>query len=345
MMKYNVLPNTDIKVSKICLGTMTYGRQNSEDDGHQQLDYALEKGVNFIDTAEMYPVPAEATRYGNTERIIGSWIKKSGKRNDIVLATKIAGPGDYTKHIRTTGFSENALNEAVENSLKRLQTDFIDLYQLHWPDRNTNKFGVRGFKPMTNEKWEDNFKEVLHSLDKIMKSGKIRHIGLSNENPWGMMRFLEESKNDLPRMITIQNPYSLLNRQFEVGNAEVSIRENVGLLAYSPLGCGVLSGKYIQKKDKENSRLNLFKRFVRYSSNQSTEATKMYLEIAQRNDISLTKMALAFINQQPFVTSNIIGATNLSQLQENIDSVELELSFDVLKEIDSVHETIPDPAT
>ena len=345
MMKYNVLPNTDIKVSKICLGTMTYGRQNSEDDGHQQLDYALEKGVNFIDTAEMYPVPAEATRYGNTERIIGSWIKKSGKRNDIVLATKIAGPGDYTKHIRTTGFSESALNEAVENSLKRLQTDFIDLYQLHWPDRNTNKFGVRGFKPMTNEKWEDNFKEVLHSLNKIMKSGKIRHIGLSNENPWGMMRFLEESKNDLPRMITIQNPYSLLNRQFEVGNAEVSIRENVGLLAYSPLGCGVLSGKYIQKKDKENSRLNLFKRFVRYSSNQSTEATKMYLEIAQRNDISLTKMALAFINQQPFVTSNIIGATNLSQLQENIDSVDVELSTDVLKEIDSVHETIPDPAT
>lgn len=344
-MKYNVLPNTDIKVSKICLGTMTYGRQNSEEDGHQQLDYALEKGINFIDTAEMYPVPAEATRYGNTERIIGSWIKKSGKRNDIVLATKIAGPGDYTKHIRSTGFSESALNEAVENSLKRLQTDFIDLYQLHWPDRNTNKFGVRGFKPMTNEKWEDNFKAILHYLDKIMKSGKIRHIGLSNENPWGMMRFLEESKNDLPRMITIQNPYSLLNRQFEVGNAEVSIRENVGLLAYSPLGCGVLTGKYIQKKDNENSRLNLFKRFVRYSSNQSTEATKMYLEIAQRNDISLTKMALAFINQQPFVTSNIIGATNLSQLQENIESVEVELSNDVLKEIDSVHETIPDPAT
>ncbi len=344
-MKYNVLPNTDIKVSKICLGTMTYGRQNSEEDGHQQLDFALEKGINFIDTAEMYPVPAEATRYGNTERIIGSWIKKSGKRNDIVLATKIAGPGDYTKHIRTTGFSESALNEAVENSLKRLQTDFIDLYQLHWPDRNTNKFGVRGFKPMTNEKWKDNFKAILHYLDKIMKSGKIRHIGLSNENPWGMMRFLEESKNDLPRMITIQNPYSLLNRQFEVGNAEVSIRENVGLLAYSPLGCGVLTGKYIQKKDNENSRLNLFKRFVRYSSNQSTEATKMYLEIAQRNDISLTKMALAFINQQPFVTSNIIGATNLSQLQENIDSVEVELSNDVLKEIDSVHETIPDPAT
>jgi len=345
MMKYNVLPNTDIKVSKICLGTMTYGRQNSEDDGHEQINYAIERGVNFIDTAEMYPVPAEATRYGNTERIIGTWIKNSGKRNDIVLASKIAGPGDYTKHIRTTGFSEKALNEAVENSLKRLQTDYIDLYQLHWPDRNTNKFGIRGFKHQDHESWEDNFNEVLYSLDKLIKSGKIRYIGLSNENPWGMMRFIEESKKNLPRMITIQNPYSLLNRQFEVGNAEVSMRENIGLLAYSPLGCGVLSGKYIQKKDQENSRLNLFKRFVRYSSNQSTEATKLYLEIAQQNSISLTKMALAFINQQPFVTSNIIGATNLEQLKENIDSVEIDLNQNTLKEIEKVHELIPDPAT
>ena len=345
MMKYKLLPHTNIKVSTICLGTMTYGRQNSEIDGHQQLDYALDHGVNFIDTAEMYPVPAEATRYGNTERIIGTWIKKSRKRNDIVLATKIAGPGDYTKHIRTTGFSENSLNEAVENSLKRLQTDYIDLYQLHWPDRNTNKFGIRGFKHQKNESWEDNFKEVLHSLDKLIKSGKIRQVGLSNENPWGVMRFLEESKNNLPRMITIQNPYSLLNRQFEVGNAEISIRENIGLLAYSPLGCGVLSGKYIQKKDKKNSRLNLFKRFVRYSSKQSTEATKMYLEIAQKNNMSLTKMALAFINQQPFVTSNIIGATNLEQLKENIDSIKIELKSETLKEIEKVHELIPDPAT
>ena len=345
MMKYKLLPHTNIKVSTICLGTMTYGRQNSEIDGHQQLDYALDHGVNFIDTAEMYPVPAEATRYGNTERIIGTWIKKYRKRNDIVLATKIAGPGDYTKHIRTTGFSENSLNEAVENSLKRLQTDYIDLYQLHWPDRNTNKFGIRGFKHQKNESWEDNFKEVLHSLDKLIKTGKIRQVGLSNENPWGVMRFLEESKNKLPRMITIQNPYSLLNRQFEVGNAEVSIRENIGLLAYSPLGCGVLSGKYIQKKDKKNSRLNLFKRFVRYSSKQSTEATKMYLEIAQKNNMSLTKMALAFINQQPFVTSNIIGATNLEQLKENIDSIKIELKSETLKEIEKVHELIPDPAT
>ena len=344
-MKYKLLPNTQIEVSCICLGTMTFGRQNTENDGHQQLDYAFDHGVNFIDTAEMYPVPAEATRYGNTERIIGSWIKKSGKRKNIVLATKIAGPGDYTKHIRTTGFSEKSINEAVDNSLSRLQTDYIDLYQLHWPDRNTNKFGIRGFRYKENEIWEDNFKEILFSLNKIIKSGKIRHIGVSNENPWGVMRFLEESKNDLPRLITIQNPYSLLNRQFEVGNAEVSLRENVGLLAYSPLGCGVLSGKYVEKKDSPNSRLNLFKRFVRYSSKQSTEATKMYLEIARNNGISLSHLALAFINHQPFVTSNIIGATNIEQLKENIDSVEITLTPEILRHIEKVHELIPDPAT
>ena len=344
-MKYKLLPNTKIEVSCICLGTMTFGRQNTENDGHQQLDYAFDHGVNFIDTAEMYPVPAEATRYGITERIIGSWIKKSGKRKNIVLATKIAGPGDYTKHIRTTGFSEKSINEAVDNSLSRLQTDYIDLYQLHWPDRNTNKFGIRGFRYKENEIWEDNFKEILFSLNKIIKSGKIRHIGVSNENPWGVMRFLEESKNDLPRLITIQNPYSLLNRQFEVGNAEVSLRENVGLLAYSPLGCGVLSGKYVEKKDSPNSRLNLFKRFVRYSSKQSTEATKMYLEIARNNGISLSHLALAFINHQPFVTSNIIGATNIEQLKENIDSVQITLTPEILRQIEKVHELIPDPAT
>tara|TARA_B100000513_G_scaffold195724_1_gene127143 strand:+ start:1746 stop:2780 length:1035 start_codon:yes stop_codon:yes gene_type:complete len=344
-MKYNLLPNTDITVSKICLGTMTWGKQNSEAEGHQQMDFAFDKGVNFFDTAELYPVPAEAETYGETEKIIGTWFKKKGLRDKVILASKIAGPGAYTKHIRSTGFSKNALIEALDQSLKRLQTDYIDLYQLHWPERYTNTFGIRGFKSSPSEKWADNFHEILLVLDQLIKSGKIRHVGLSNENPWGVMRFLEESKMNLPRMITIQNSYSLLNRQFEVGNAEVSVRENIGLLAYSPLACGVLSGKYIQGTDNPSSRLNLFTRFIRYSSNQSTEATRRYLKLADNNNLTLAQMALAFVNQQPFVTSNIIGATNLTQLQENIDSINIELSNEVLYGIEKIHQEIPDPST
>jgi aryl-alcohol dehydrogenase-like predicted oxidoreductase len=344
-MKYSFLPNTSIKISKICLGTMTWGKQNSEAEGHQQMDFAFDKGINFFDTAELYPVPAEAETYGETERIIGTWFKKTGLRDKIILASKIAGPGAYTKHIRSTGFSKDALIEALDQSLKRLQTDYIDLYQLHWPERYTNTFGIRGFKPSSSEKWADNFHETLLVLDQLIKSGKIRHVGLSNENPWGVMRFLEESKKNLPRMITIQNSYSLLNRQFEVGNAEVSVRENIGLLAYSPLACGVLSGKYIQGTDNPSSRLNLFTRFIRYSSNQSTEATKRYLKLAENNNLTLAQMALAFVNQQPFVTSNIIGATNLTQLEENIDSINVELSDEVLYGIEKIHQEIPDPST
>ena len=344
-MKYNLLPNTDITVSKICLGTMTWGKQNSESEGHQQMDFAFDKGVNFFDTAELYPVPAEAETYGETERIIGTWFKKTGLRDKIILASKIAGPGAYTKHIRSTGFSKDALIEALDQSLNRLQTDYIDLYQLHWPERYTNTFGIRGFKPSSSEKWADNFHEILLALDQLIKSGKIRHVGLSNENPWGVMRFLEESKKNLPRMITIQNSYSLLNRQFEVGNSEVSVRENIGLLAYSPLACGVLSGKYIQGKDNPSSRLNLFTRFIRYSSNQSTEATRRYLKLAENNNLTLAQMALAFVNQQPFVTSNIIGATNLTQLEENIDSINVELSDEVVYGIEKIHQEIPDPST
>ena len=344
-MKFKKLPFTDIQVSEICLGTMTFGKQNTESEGHQQLDYALSRGVNFIDTAELYPVPAEAKTYGETERIIGNWIKKNNNRSSIILASKIAGPGAYTKHIRTTGFSKSALKEAVNDSLKRLQTDFIDLYQLHWPERFTNTFGTRGYKHISKEKWEDNFSEILFNLNELIKEGKIRHIGLSNENPWGVMRFLEESKQSLPRMITIQNSYSLLNRQFEVGNAEISMREKIGLLAYSPLACGVLTGKYIEGKDAANSRLNLFKRFVRYSSNQSTLATKKYLALANELGISLTHMALAFVNQQTFVTSNIIGATNMNQLKENIDSIDVELNPNTVNAINEIHEEIPDPST
>ena len=344
-MKFKKLPFTDIQVSEICLGTMTFGKQNTESEGHQQLDYAVSRGINFIDTAELYPVPAEAETYGETERIIGNWIKKNNNRSSIILASKIAGPGAYTKHIRTTGFSKSAIKEAVNDSLKRLQTDYIDLYQLHWPERFTNTFGTRGYKHISKEKWEDNFSEILLNLNELIKEGKIRHIGLSNENPWGVMRFLEESKQSLPRMITIQNSYSLLNRQFEVGNAEISMREKIGLLAYSPLACGVLTGKYIEGKDAANSRLNLFKRFVRYSSDQSTLATKKYLALANELGISLTHMALAFVNQQTFVTSNIIGATNMNQLKENIDSIDIELNPNTVNAINEIHEEIPDPST
>ena len=344
-MKYTTLPNTNIKVSKICLGSMTWGNQNTEAEGHAQLDYAFEQGVNFIDTAELYPVPAEAKTSGRTSEIVGTWLQKTGNRDSVILASKIAGSGEYTAHIRTTGFSPEAINEAVNKELKRLQTDYIDLYQLHWPERQTNSFGIRDYKHNPNDAWEDNFNQVLQTLDGIIKEGKIRHVGLSNEKAWGTMRYLEEYKmHDLPRMITIQNAYSLLNRTFEGDIAEVSIRENIGLLAYSPLANGVLTGKYIEGKDAPNSRLNLFTHFKRYGSDQSAIATKRYLQIAKDYGISLTKLSLAFINNQPFITSNIIGATNLDQLKENIESINLELSKEILHQINTVHAEIPNPA-
>lgn len=341
-MKYTTLPNTDIKVSKVCLGTMTWGNQNTEAEGHLQLDYALSQGINFIDTAELYPVPATAETQGQTSNIIGTWLKKTRNRNKVIIASKIAGPGDYTAHIRTNGFSKEGLHEAITKELKRLQTDYIDLYQLHWPERDTNRFGVRDFKLDTS--WEDNFNEILHSLDTEIKAGIIRHIGVSNENSWGTMRYMEESKKGLPRMITIQNAYSLINRVFEGDLAEVSLRENLGLLAYSPMAFGVLSGKYIKGTAADNARLKLFPRFARYSSEQSTKATKRYLKIAEDNGLTLAQMSLAFVNQQPFVTSNIIGATKLAQLKENIDSINITLSEDVLKQINEVHAAIPNPA-
>jgi aryl-alcohol dehydrogenase-like predicted oxidoreductase len=344
-MKYTTLPNTDIKVSKICLGTMTWGNQNTQDEGFSQMDLALEKGVNFFDVAELYPVPATAETYAETERIIGNWFTKTGHRDKVVLASKIAGPGDYTSHIRTSGFSKEALNEAVNDSLKRLQTDYLDLYQLHWPERATKMFGVRDYTHNANEQWEDNFNEVLHSLDEIIKSGKIRHVGISNEGAWGTMRYLQESKqHNLPRMVTIQNAYSLLCRPFEGDLAEVAHRENIGLLAYSPMAFGVLSGKYVKGTAADNARLKLFPRFARYSSEKATEATKRYLKIAEDNGMSLAQMALAFVNERPFLTSNIIGATNLKQLDENIDSINISLSEEVMDAINAVHAEIPNPA-
>ncbi len=344
-MKYTTLPHTDIKVSKICLGSMTWGNQNTEAEGHEQLDYAFDKGVNFIDTAELYPVPATPETQGKTSEIIGTWLKKTGFRDKVVLATKIAGPGDYTAHIRKTGFSPQSIKEAVDAELKRLQTDYIDLYQLHWPERETNTFGVRDYKHNPSDAWEDNFKTVLETLNEQVKAGKIRHIGLSNEKAWGTMRYLEESKsNNLPRPITIQNPYSMLCRTFEGDLAEVSLRENIGLLAYSPMAFGVLSGKYITGNVADNARLKLFPNFARYSGTQSTEATKRYLEIAENNGLTLAQMALAFVNLRPFVTANIIGATTMKQLKENIDSITIDLSEDILSQINDVHGAIPNPA-
>lgn len=344
-MRYTTLPKTDIKVSKICLGTMTWGNQNTQEEGFAQMDLAIDKGVNFFDVAELYPVPATAETYAETERIIGNWFEKTGHRDKVVLATKIAGPGDYTAHIRTNGFSKDALNEAVNNSLKRLKTDYIDLYQLHWPERQTNMFGVRDYHHNSNDPWQDNFNEILHNLDEIIKSGKIRRVGISNEKAWGTMRYLEESKtNSLPRMITIQNAYSLLNRVFEGDMAEIAIREEIGLLAYSPMAFGVLSGKYIKGTAGDNARLKLFPRFARYSGDKATEATKRYMQIAEDNNMTLAQMSLAFVTDRPFMTSNIIGATSLEQLEENIDSVDIILGDDILKAINDVHAEIPNPA-
>lgn len=344
-MKYTILPNTDIKVSKICLGTMTFGKQNTEADGHSQIDFALERGINFIDTAEMYSVPAEEATYGATEKIIGNWIKKLGKRDEIVLATKIAGPSRGLAFIREDmTFNSETITLSVEKSLKRLQTDYIDLYQLHWPERLSNMFGQRGFTGF-EDAWVDNTNEVLTTLDSLIKQGKIRHIGVSNETPWGTMRFLEESRKfNLPKMITIQNPYSLLNRSFEVGLSEVSFRENVGLLAYSPLAFGVLSGKFLTGEEHPNARIKLFPRFARYSSANCEEATKRYSEIAKKHGLTLTEMALAFVQTQPFVTSSIIGATTLQQLEENINTINVTLSESILQEIEEVQKVFPDPA-
>jgi aryl-alcohol dehydrogenase-like predicted oxidoreductase len=344
-MKYTTLPGTSIKVSKLCLGSMTWGNQNTEAEGHAQLDYALDKGINFIDTAELYPVPAEAKTSGRTSEIIGTWLKRTGNRERIVLASKIAGPGEYTAHIRTTGYTKASLQDAVNKELERLQTEYIDLFQLHWPERQTNTFGIRDYDHNPNDSWLDNFYEILYSLDDIIKEGKIRHVGLSNEKAWATMRYLEESKrHNLPRMSTIQNAYSLLTRNFEGDLAEVSMRENIGLLAYSPMAFGVLSGKYIKGIVASNSRLNLFPRFSRYSSNEATEATKRYMQLAEEHKMTLAQMALAFVTQQPFVTSTIIGATNLEQLKENIDSTNVTISHELLAEINEIHSEIPNPA-
>lgn len=345
-MKYTTIPNTEIKVSKICLGTMTFGEQNTEYQAHEQLDFALNHKVNFIDTAELYAVPTRPETQGLTETYIGNWIAKRKNREQLVLATKIAGPSHDLKYIRPNlNYSKEAITEAIHASLRRLKTDYIDLYQLHWPDRNTNFFGKLGFQNNTTNYWEDTILETLKVLDDLVKQGKIRHYGLSNETPWGVMRHLQESKqHQLTRAKTVQNPYSLLNRTYEIGLAEVSVRENIGLLAYSPMAFGLLSGKFLNGKKPKNARITLYPQMSRYNNPQVEKIIEKYAVLAQEYSISLAQMSLAFINQQDFVTSTIIGATSLEQLDENIKSINLILSDEILKKIEAIHQSQPNPA-
>ena len=348
-MKYRKLGRTDIDVSLIGLGTMTWGEQNSEADAHAQLDYALSRGVNLVDVAEMYPVPPKPETQGLTESYIGTWLAKTGRRKDIVLASKVVGPVRDVKrpgHIRggTTSLDRKNLTEALETSLKRLQTDYLDLYQLHWPDRTTNTFGQLAY-PWVEDESTVSIEETLSVLQDFVKAGKVREIGVSNETPWGVSQFLKFHENKgLPRIASIQNPYSLLNRTFEIGLSEFSHREQVGLLAYSPLAMGVLSGKYVGGARPEGARVTLFTRFTRYSSEESQSATRDYVALANQAGISPTHMALAFVNEQKFVTSNLIGATSIAQLKENIDSVDVELTPAIREGIKLIHQRIQNPA-
>lgn len=344
-MEYRKLGNTGLDVSVICLGSMTWGEQNTLEDACEQLDYALSQGINFIDTAELYSVPAKASTYGFTEQFIGEWLKKSGKRKEVILATKIAGPGEWISHIREgqTRFNDKHISTAVDASLKRLQTDYIDLYQLHWPERHTNFFGRLGYQAEKDENLTP-FLETLNALDKQIQAGKIRHIGLSNETPWGFMKFLEiAEQHQLPRVASVQNPYSLLNRSYEIGMAEISHREKTGLLAYSPLGFGVLSGKYLGISQPSGSRLNLFPEFDRYSNQLATEAVKQYVTLARDHNLEPAQMALAYVNSRPFLTSTIIGATTMEQLRVNVKSININLSSELKQKIEAIHKSIPNP--
>ncbi|WP_131668287.1 aldo/keto reductase [Psychrobacter pygoscelis] len=345
-MKYNQLPQLGDKVSKICLGTMTWGQQNSETEAHEQMDFALSEGVNFWDTAEMYPSPPDEDKQGDTERFIGSWLASRGRRDEIVLASKIS-PMSFLRS-GNTRFNAKHISEAIDGNLQRLQTDYIDIYQLHWPERQTNYFSTRGYtEEMAEQDLSDltPFLETIEALNNEIKKGRIRAYGLSNDTPWGLMRYLwEADKNNLPAPITVQNPYSLLNRLYEVGLAEISHRENVGLLAYSPLGFGVLSGKYLGGKRPEGARLTKYDRFERYTNDQAKWATEQYAKIASDAGLDMAQMALAFVNSRHFVTANIIGATSIQQLKSNIDSINLTLSKDVLAAIDEVHAKQPNPS-
>ena len=345
-MQYQTLPQINEKVSKICLGTMTWGQQNTENDAHAQMDMAISEGVNFWDTAEMYPSPPDKDKQGATERFIGSWFNKNKQRNKVVLASKMS-PMSFLRNGETRYHAQH-ISAAIDDNLTRLQTDYIDIYQLHWPERQANFFGQRGYNnDMAAQSLDEltPFLETIQALNNEIKKGRIRAYGLSNDTPWGNIRYLwEADKDNLIAPITIQNPYSLLNRLYEVGLAEISHREHVGLLAYSPLGFGVLSGKYLGGKRPEGARLTEYDRYDRYINKQAQWATEQYAKIATDAGLDMAQMALAFVNSRPFVTSNIIGATNLEQLKSNIDSINVTLSAEVLEAIEAVHNQQPNPS-
>ena len=343
-MNYRKLGNTNLEVSTICLGTMTWGEQNTQEEGFDQMDFALDQGVNFWDTAEIYSIPPKQETFGDTEVIIGNWFEKTKKRDKVILASKVCGP--MREYVRGGGnqFGGKNITEALEGSLKRLKTDYIDLYQLHWPERKTNFFGKLGYEHDDSSEWNQ-FEDVLGSLQKFVDAGKIREVGLSNETPWGVSKYLELSKEKgLPRMMSIQNPYNLLNRTYEVGLAEVSVRDKIGLLAYSPLASGYLSGKYRNNKIPKNSRIALDPNFwSRYNKPNTSVAVDAYFEIAKKYRLDLAQMSLKFCEIQPFMTSVIIGATTMEQLKTDVESVNLNLNEEIIKEINEIQKIYPNP--
>jgi aryl-alcohol dehydrogenase-like predicted oxidoreductase len=344
-MKFKKLGTTDIDVSLICLGTMTWGTQNTEKDAFEQMDYAVSQGINFFDTAEIYSVPPTSDSYGKTEIMIGNWFEKRKNRDKIILASKVAGPGCNWIRDGGNNFDEKKIGEAIDGSLKRLKTDYIDLYQLHWPERSTNFFGRRDYLFNNKEGNWNSFESILEALEKFIKSGKIRHIGMSNETPYGLSRYLEISKNKgAPRMMSVQNPYNLVNRTYEIGMSEISIREKCGLLVYYPLAAGALSGKYRNGKMPKDSRMALFKGWERHLNPLAMQAYDKYFKLAQDFNLTMVQLAQSFVNSRPFVTSNIIGATTMEQLKENVESINIEFTDEMLDKVNEIHNNNPNPS-
>lgn len=351
-MLYKKLGTTDIDVSLICMGTMNFGEQNTEKEAHEQLEYAVSQGINFIDTAEIYPIPPNAQSQGRTETYIGTWLKKRGKREDLIIASKVVGRDDGLSYIRnkeyTPCFDRTNIRRAVDGSLKRLQTDYIDLYQLHWPDRDTNYFGKRGY--IHNQDFKHiEIEETLEALKELITDGKIRHIGLSNETAWGVMEFFRlHREKKLPRIQSIQNPYSLIMREYETALAEISLRERLSLLVYSPLAMGVLTGKYLgHTTPPKGTRFDYAKgrNHDRYNPSHAQSTIKLYVDLARKHGLDPAQMAIAYVNSREFVTSTIIGATTMEQLKADIESINITLPPEVLSEIEKIHIEHPNPIT